>query len=105
MLFSKWYDDGEEAFDPWIFLRTARGAAPAPEEREPVQGWVQSMAKGRDDVPAQLRALLWLGNARSLARELVGVGAWSEEQISILERDSVGAEPSPGLPGSGSPST
>ncbi len=103
-LFSTWYDDGEEAFDPWIFLRTARGAAPAPEEREPIQAWVEFAAKSEEVVPAQLRALLWLGNAMPRARKLVGNGTWSEEQISILERESVGGKPIPGLPGSGSPS-
>ena len=88
VLFSTWYNDGEEAFDPWIFLRTARGPTPAPDERELIRTCVQSTTASHVGVPAQLGALLWSGDALPLARELVQRGGWSEAELSILERES-----------------
>ncbi len=89
VLFSEWYNDGEEAFDPWIYLRMGRGPAPLPEEREAMEAWVRETSGSGCDVHAQLRALLWSGNAMSLAREFVKDGVWSKEHLSILERESV----------------
>jgi hypothetical protein len=75
-VFTNWYDDGAEAWDPWIFGPAAALAG----ELDPAGQWLERIDQGSEEDYALRRLLVFLGDAvlPALQKVAPAVGARSE---------------------------